>query len=296
MNLKQIHTFRAIMVTGSVSSAAKLLFVSQPAVSRLLAHTEQQLGYPLFERIKGRLYPTSEARLLFDEVQSVYQGITRISTLATQLGEKKQGLLGIVSSPSLGHGLMPQCIQRFTAQHPEIHIRLRSLTYDALVRSILDGECEVGLLFMPVTHPNLTATRVGSIPLVCVLPSQHPLAIQPVIDLSQLQDQPLVAYRSGSPLAKVLTRMFGDDHAPEHILIEVDTQQNVCDLVAQGIGAGIVDQAVAMAAARRNDQLLVRPLKQRHTLELYLASSRYEPLSLLARAFGDIITQEASQL
>lgn len=294
MNLKQINTFRAIMITGSISSAAKLLFVSQPAVSRLLAHTEQQLGYLLFERIKGRLYPTSEARLLFNEVQSVYSGITRIAALATRLGEKKQGLLGIVSSPSLGHGLMPRCIEQFTRKHPDVHIRLRTLTYDALVRSILDGESEIGLLFMPVTHPNLKSTQVGAIPLVCVLPSGHPLANEPAIDLSDLQDQTMVAYRSNSPLAKVLDDLFGEGRTPERIQIEVDAQQNVCDLVSQGIGVGIVDQAVA--AAQTSDRLVMRPLRVRHTLELYLACSRYEPLSLLARAFSQVIEQEAGLL
>ncbi|CAM3712631.1 LysR substrate-binding domain-containing protein [Castellaniella denitrificans] len=294
MNLKQINTFRAIMITGTISSAAKLLFVSQPAVSRLLAHTEQQLGYPLFERIKGRLYPTTEARLLFNEVQSVYSGITRISALAHQLGEKKQGLLGIVSSPSLGHGLMPRCIERFTHQHPGVRIRLRTLTYDALVRSILDGESEIGLLFMPAAHPNLKSTQVGAIPLVCVLPGGHPLADQPAIDLSDLRDQAMIAYRSGSPLAKVLSDLFGEGREPERILVEVDAQQNVCDLVSQGLGVGIVDQAVA--AAQTSDRLVVRPLRDRHTLELYLACSRYEPLPLLARAFGQIVEQEAGLL
>ncbi|MGB6008719.1 LysR substrate-binding domain-containing protein [Castellaniella sp.] len=294
MNLKQINTFRAIMVTGSISSAAKLLFVSQPAVSRLLAHTEQQLGYPLFERIKGRLYPTTEARILFNEVQSVYSGITRIATLATRLGEKKQGLLGIVSSPSLGHGLMPRCIEQFTRQHPGVHIRLRTLTHDALVRSILDGESEIGLLFMPIAHPNLKSTQVGAVPLVCVLPADHPLVNKPAIDLSDLQDQAMVAYRSGSPLSKVLDDLFGEGREPERIQIEVDAQQNVCDLVSQGIGVGIVDQAVA--AAQTSDRLVVRPLQVRHTLELYLACSRYEPMSLLARAFSQIIEQEAGLL
>lgn len=294
MNLKQINTFRAIMITGSISSAAKLLFVSQPAVSRLLAHTEQQLGYPLFERIKGRLYPTTEARLLFNEVQSVYSGITRISALATQLGEKKQGLLGIVSSPSLGHGLMPRCLEQFTHKHPGVHIRLRSLTYDALIRSILDGESEIGLLFMPTTHPNLKSTQVGAIPLVCVLPANHPLTALPAIDLADLRDQTMVAYRSGSPLAKVLSDLFGEGRGPERILIEVDAQQNVCDLVSQGLGVGIVDQAVA--AAQPSNRMTVRPLQVRHTLDLYLASSRYEPLSLLARAFGQIVEQEAGLL
>lgn len=62
INLRQIEVFRAIMMTGSISGAAKLLNVSQPAISRLISYTETRVGLVLFERIKGRLYPTPEAR------------------------------------------------------------------------------------------------------------------------------------------------------------------------------------------------------------------------------------------
>ena len=68
LNLRQIEIFRAVMTTGSISGASQLLFVSQPAVSRLLSHTEQRVGFALFERIKGRLYATPEAKKLFHEV------------------------------------------------------------------------------------------------------------------------------------------------------------------------------------------------------------------------------------
>ena len=62
MNLRQIEVFRAVMITGSVSGAARLLHVSIPAVSRLLSHTETRLGFLLFERVKGRLHATAEAK------------------------------------------------------------------------------------------------------------------------------------------------------------------------------------------------------------------------------------------
>lgn len=82
LNLRQIEVFRAIMLSGSISGASKLLFVSQPAVSRLIAYTEQRLGLMLFERIKGRLYPTPEARRLFVEVTALYQNVQRVNEVA----------------------------------------------------------------------------------------------------------------------------------------------------------------------------------------------------------------------
>lgn len=69
MNLRQLEVFYAIMQTGTVSGAARSLHVSQPNVTRILAHTEQQLGFGLFERVKGRLVPTVEAKTLFPKLK-----------------------------------------------------------------------------------------------------------------------------------------------------------------------------------------------------------------------------------
>ncbi|MCB1974687.1 MAG: LysR family transcriptional regulator, partial [Burkholderiaceae bacterium] len=65
MRLRHIEVFNAVMVTGSVSGAARLINITQPAVSRTLKHAELQLGFPLFERTGGRLVATAEARSLF---------------------------------------------------------------------------------------------------------------------------------------------------------------------------------------------------------------------------------------
>ena len=98
-NLRQIEVFRAVMVTGSISGAARLLAVSQPAISRLLAYTEDRLGLKLFERIKGRVQPTPEARRLFAEVDQVHQGVLRVNNLAQELRERGTGGSGNGTAP-----------------------------------------------------------------------------------------------------------------------------------------------------------------------------------------------------
>ena len=67
LNFRQIEVFRAIMITKSVNGAAKMLYTSQPGLSRMLHSTEQKLGIMLFERKKGRLIPTPEGLRLFEQ-------------------------------------------------------------------------------------------------------------------------------------------------------------------------------------------------------------------------------------
>ena len=119
LNLRQIEVFRAVMTTGTIAGAAQMLFVSQPAVSRLLAHTEQRVGFALFERIKGRLFATPEAKKLFHEVEAVYRAVQRVNELASDLSSNRSGMLNFVSSPSVGQSFLPQAMALFHAKHPD---------------------------------------------------------------------------------------------------------------------------------------------------------------------------------
>lgn len=83
--LRHMEVFRAVMLTGSINAAAKLLYVSQPAVSKLVSHIETTLDLRLFERSKSRLIPTAEAHALFREIEQVYQAAVRVDEFARAL-------------------------------------------------------------------------------------------------------------------------------------------------------------------------------------------------------------------
>jgi len=108
--LRQMEVFRAVMLTGSINAAAKMLYVSQPAVSKLVAHTETTLGLRLFERAKGRLIPTAEAQALFREVEQVYQSALRVDEFARALALGPASLLRVACSPSLATAIVAPAI------------------------------------------------------------------------------------------------------------------------------------------------------------------------------------------
>ena len=76
---RMMEAFNAVMEAGSVSAAARCLGVSQPAVSRLLKQFEDELGFALFHRAKGKLTPTPEAHRLSIDVGNALDGIDRVA-------------------------------------------------------------------------------------------------------------------------------------------------------------------------------------------------------------------------
>ena len=78
MRLRHIEVFHAVYTCGSITAAAKMLNVSQPSVSKVLAHAEQQLGFALFDRLKGKIIPTQEAERLITHVTDAYENINEL--------------------------------------------------------------------------------------------------------------------------------------------------------------------------------------------------------------------------
>ena len=282
LNLRQIETFRAVMTTGSISGAAKLLFISQPAVSRSLAHMEQRLGFALFERVKGRLYATPEAKKLHREVEAVYRGVQRVGELALELSEKRAGILHLASSPSIGHLLMPRAIAAFNRAHPEVKVTFEPLTIKPLTEVLLEGRADLGVSIFPAQHPNLQTLEVGNGSLVCICPYNHPLASRAVLSIADLKPYPLISYNLDSPFGRVVYQLYQDCGQDFRVAMEVSSPHNACSLVKAGAGIAIVDEFSARSA---HGDFVIRPLDKTTRLTINLVQSRFEPLSQLALEF-----------
>ncbi|MGJ7580009.1 LysR family transcriptional regulator [Variovorax sp. RHLX14] len=283
INLRQIEVFRAVMTTGSIRGASQLLFVSQPAVSRLLSHTESRVGFALFERIKGRLYATPEAKKLFHEIERMYQGVQRVNELAQELAENRQGILNIVSSPSIGQMMIPQAIAAFREDHPQVKLTFQYLGYAPLKERLLNHQADLGVTILPVEHPNLESTPLSKGQLVCICPYNHPLSRLGTLTLADMRPYPLISYDRATPFGLILEGMYD---AAEEVLkaaIEVGSPQNACSLVQAGGGIALVDEFSV-----RNwptHQLIVRQVANAPELQANLVHQRFDPLSKLAQSF-----------
>lgn len=282
LNLRQIEVFRAIMLAGSVSGAGRILHVSQPAISRMLALTEDRLGFKLFERQRTRLFPTAEARRLFAEVEGLYRGVERVNDLARNLARSGAGSLRIVASASYGERLIPMTLQRLVPRNPGLHVSLRNVTYDELTARFLTGEADVGISMTPPDHANLKSVELGRDALVCLLPASHPLARKASLRPADLAGTAWVGYPATAPLGRVLGEWMGAEAAAS-AGIEVHSPAIAIALAQQGLGAAlVVGWSLPPALA---DGMVLRPLEPQASAGIWAVSSRIEPLPVLAKRF-----------
>jgi DNA-binding transcriptional LysR family regulator len=282
LNLRQIEVFRAIMLAGSVSAAGRMLHVSQPAISRMLALTEDRLGFKLFERQSTRLFPTAEARKLFAEVEGLYRGVERVNDLARNLARTGAGSLRIVASASYGERLVPVALQRLLQRNPGAQVSCRNVTYDELTARFLTGDADVGLSMEAPDHANLKGEELGRDALVCLMPASHPLAREPVVRPEALRGTPWIGYPPVAPLGRTLEQWMGATAAAS-AAVEVHSPATASAFAQQGLGAALVVRwSVPLAVA---PGMVLRPLEPAASMGIWAVSSRLEPLPVLAKRF-----------
>lgn len=283
MNLRQIEVFRAIMTTGSVSDAARLLHVSVPAISRVLSHTELQLKFPLFTRIKGRLSPTAEARRLYREVEDVYQGVQRIHDLTQDLSARRSGLVSVVSSPGIGHMLVPMAVAQFHQTEPDAHVQFKTMNQEPLRDRLLSRHFDLGVSLDAVAHPNLMSVPIARCRIVCICPPTHPLASRNAVGAEDLAPHEVITYPRGTPFGERIRQFFAPLEQPPAMPIEVGSPQNACALVQLGVGIALVDEFSLQAWPEGRFRIL--PVEGMEPLVAHLIHLRTDPLSPAAEAF-----------
>lgn len=271
--LRQMEAFRAVMLTGSMNGAARLLYISQPAVSRLIAHTEQTLCLQLFERAQGRLTPTVEAHLLFEEIQPLFEEALRIDDFARDLATNPEGALRFCCSPSLGLNFVPPVLGRYIAQFPHVRLKFHTTLLANMADELLANKVELALSVLPLEHPNIVGETVAQGRMVCILPHGHELQKHQGIDLQQITAFPLISYPRNIPFGHIVSQAFDKRGLPWKVAMEVVRADSACALVREGLGVAIVDEYSVSGSGWPG--VVIRPLLDHIPLTLSLLRSRF---------------------
>ncbi|MFZ7309297.1 LysR family transcriptional regulator [Comamonas jiangduensis] len=255
---RHIEVFRALMLAGSATGAAQLLFTSQPTVSRELARLEHLLGYALFERSQGRLRPNARALRLWDEVERSWAGLDRVVEHAMALGQPHQASLSVLSMPALSHALLPGALERLQRNHGEVAVSVATQDGPLLQEWMSAQRFDLGLSEVAEPPPG---TRMRSLPAmdeVAVLPAQHPLATKQVLRAQDFEGQAFISLARDDSYRMQIDAVFAQAGVQRKMLLETLSAVAVCAMVQHGLGVAIVNPLTAQACA--GSSLVVRRL------------------------------------
>jgi DNA-binding transcriptional LysR family regulator len=297
MRLRHIETFHAVMQTASLRDAAKLVNVTQSAVSRVLQHAELQLGFPLFSRQKGRLVPTNEALRLKEPIEQLFRHLEEVQRLARSLkeGGQEQPALRIAASLTLSRRVLPLAVDLFREQFAHVPLSLAAMQSHEVVGSLAVEEADIGFAFESRAHPGLEHEAVAEGEMVCIAPKgslENRIVAQGEACLADLAHQSVIGLASRDPLGLALQRACRDQGVGLSSEIVVQTYHAALSMAEHGLGIALIDSFTATSADRTVVDVL--RLGPRIPAAMTALRSRARPASVAGTAFVRCVRQAAA--
>lgn len=290
MNMRQVEIFAAVMRAGTASSAAELLNISQPSVSKLLSDLERSVGFALFERVRGRLVPTPEGRMFEREVDKAFAGLSQLRSAAARIREVGSGEVRIGCLGALIHTVVPLGLQDFRRAFPEVPLVLQSRLSRDIRDLVASGELHLGLVANEVDTTGLFSRRFSSFPAVVALYPGHPLEQRTSIAPADLHNQEFITLAPKDTVRVRVEAELAAAGASPKTIIETPLSTTVCELVAARLGCGIVNPITA----QRFPELRLKPFTPRIDFNAILVSTSEQlsrPLSALVAALDAAVAQ-----
>ncbi|WP_459616712.1 LysR family transcriptional regulator [Bordetella sp. 2513F-2] len=293
ISLRQVEAFRMVALAGSVSGAAQRMYISQPAVSRLVADLEEAIGFTLFDRSR-RFQLTAEGQLLFREVQHAFSGLEWITKRAEEIATFRVGHLRIASSPALALGLLPPIIRTFQQQYPGVNLASQVRSSQDVAQWVASGQIDLGFAALPVNQSGVRVRTFPALPAICMVPRSHPLSAEPYVTPALLASDPIISLGSDSMLRSLVDEAFEQAGVSVVSSVETSMSAQAAMLVHEGMGIAIIDPLTAMAF--QHPGLVLRPLQPFVAYDYAMLTPENSEPSRLAQAFIEGTLRRVDQL
>jgi len=281
------------METGTVTAAAERLYITQPAVTRLVRDLEQAIDFALFQREKGRLRPTVEAQLLYEEVERSFTGLDKILQSASDIRALRTGTLRIAALPAMALGFLPRVIRRFSQQHSNVSISLQIRSSTKVLEWVASQQFDLGFAAGQQSHPAVAQELLLEAPFVAIMPRSHPLSSKQVLEPKDFEGQDFISLGPEVNVRGRIDEAFAAAKVNRRQLIDSQLSAAVCRLVAEGGGLSLIEP---ITAAEFMDQgIVVRPFRPRLTYQYSLLFPLHRSRSAIAGKLVELVKSELAR-
>jgi DNA-binding transcriptional LysR family regulator len=277
IKFQQLNAFKAVYELGTMMAASAHIHVTQPAISRLVASLEHQLGFSLFQRIRGRLIPTDKGRAFYQEVGKAFSALEHLEHSARDIAEQHHGSLHITAFPMLSNSFLPAILGRLMRETPGLKASLRSYRSEEVLRRTEIQSCDLGFADTEISSDSVTAIPVWG-DCVCIVPADSKLAQLACLTPADLSGVPFIRYENSDSAQQALDR---------------ELQQAGIHSLDEGLGVAVVDPFTALHARRSGLNIVIHDFHPRIPYRFQILYPAFRPISDLARVFVDSLFSQA---
>lgn len=241
LNIRHLAVFRAVMQMGTVSGAARMLNVSQPAVTKSLQLLEAHLGVTLFERVKGRLLPASDSELLMPEIERLFSMILSVEQIAAEVRHGQRGHITVATVGTLATSLLTRAVAQFITTHPQVKFEIRTLSTRRVVQEVSNNQVDFGLLDVPLPGGYSESIELCRSETACVVAKTHRIAKKSSVTPADLSNERIISFADDTWTGMMLREAFRSKGVPFSVSFATNSTMAACELARLGAGVALVD-------------------------------------------------------
>lgn len=196
ISTRQLRYFVAIVESGSFSAAAERLFVAQSAMSRQIKELEAQMQSTLFIRTARQPLLTDAGAAFYPRARGLLLELERASQESREIGLGLRGTLRLNHSSTVPlSGVLMAALAGYLTEYPGVHMEIAQQSSEIQLQELAERRLDIGLLRLPVLrqHDGLELHRLLDEPMLLAVASQHPLARESSVRLTQLIEEPFIS-------------------------------------------------------------------------------------------------------
>lgn len=295
MHIETLKVFCDLVDLESFSLAAERNFITQSAVSQQIRALEDRFKRRLLERIRGRrdvkLTPAGE--VFYREAQRVLEAYEQLHESLRGVVGKIGGTVKIATVYSVGLHELPAKVREFMTKFPAAKIDLEYSRTTRVVRDVMNGTVELGVLAFPEPRRGLTITPMPDNLLVLIAPPDHKFATRKKVKVTELNGENFVHFERDVPTRKAMDRIFKANGIEVKTVAEFDNIETIKRAVEVGFGVAIVPEPAVLEAKKAGTIAVIELAEKYWVRSVGVIHRSDRTLSLAAKKFLQLLESPA---
>jgi len=245
MNLNQLKIFYLSAKLGSLSAAARALYITQPAVTKGIQRLQEYYEIKLFNRFGKKLVLTDAGDALYKIAEKIFELEKNAEESIRDFQQGKKGYVRIHASESFGAYYLPSIIDPFSKSNPNIRISINILPSEQVVENVAGLNNDLGFISYPIEHKKVLIREILEDRLVIIVPPDHDFAGKKYLTPRDLNGQNMITHEKGSTAQRVVDGFIKKNKISIFIPMELSSNRAVKKAVEDGTGIALISRHVA---------------------------------------------------
>ncbi|WP_026360368.1 LysR family transcriptional regulator [Amycolatopsis nigrescens] len=244
LDVRRMQVLRAVIISGSITAAARNLGYTPSAISQQLSTLEREAGTALLERVGRGVRPTPAGTLLSEHAETVSEQLAKAEAALNELKDGRGGRLAIRYFATAGARLVPPAVAALRREFPRVRLDLKLIEPGDPLPEVECGRADVAIVVLPRREPlakNVSLVHLVDDPYRLVLPKGHPLEAKRVVDLAELAEEPWVGNEwPPGPCRDIMLDACAAAGFTPNFVVESEDYQTAQGFVAAGLGVALI--------------------------------------------------------